>query len=121
MGQIIDIVVNETLKKMSDRQITIELSENAKDYIVEKGFDPVFGARPLKRVIQKYVEDALAEEILKGRFDDGSQIKVHKGEGDALEFVEVSRKRLEKRGRVAVAAAMDTSDDGGEPAESLEN
>ena len=119
MGQIIDIVVNETLKKMSDRQITIELTENAKDYIVEKGFDPVYGARPLKRVIQKYVEDALAEEILKGHFDDGSQIKVHKGEGDALEFVELSRKRLEKRGLLSVAAAA--ADDGGEPAESLEN
>ena len=121
MGKIIDIVVNETLKKMSDRQISIELTEAAKDYIVEKGFDPVYGARPLKRVIQKYVEDALAEEILKGRFDDGSQIRVNKGEGDTLEFVEVSRKRIEKRGRLAIAAAIDPAEDGGEPAESLEN
>ncbi len=119
MGKIIDIVVSETLKKMSDRQISIELSESAKDYIVEKGFDPVYGARPLKRVIQKYVEDALAEEILKGHVNDGSQIKVSKAEGDMLEFIEVGRKKLEKREVLPVAKAA--ADEGKEPAESLED
>ncbi|MCI0691386.1 ATP-dependent Clp protease ATP-binding subunit [candidate division KSB1 bacterium] len=95
MEQIIDIVVNEMLNKVSDRQIEIELTKEAKEFIAEKGFDPVYGARPLKRVIQKYIEDPIAEEMLKGKFSDGSQIRVLVQE-KALEFVETSRKPVIK-------------------------
>ncbi len=95
MGQIIDIVVNEMLNKVSDRQIEIELTQEAKEFIAEKGFDPVYGARPLKRVIQKYIEDPIAEEMLKGKFSDGSQIRVLL-QDKALEFVETSRKPVIK-------------------------
>jgi len=96
MGQIIDIVVKEMLSKVSDRQIKIELTQDAKDFIIEKGFDPVYGARPLKRVIQKFIEDPVAEDMLKGRFSDGSQIKVL-CEASALVFIETSRKTLVKK------------------------
>jgi ATP-dependent Clp protease ATP-binding subunit ClpC len=96
MEQIIDIVVNEMLTKVSDRQIEIELTKEAKEFIAEKGFDPVYGARPLKRVIQKYIEDPIAEEMLKGRFSDGSQIKVIR-EGKALVFTETGRKPVTKK------------------------
>lgn len=95
MSQIIDIVISEMLQKVSDRQIRVDLTESAKDFIAEKGFDPVYGARPLKRVIQKSIEDPIAEQILRGKFSDGSQIKVEK-QGDELEFVEASRKVVEK-------------------------
>jgi ATP-dependent Clp protease ATP-binding subunit ClpC len=95
MGQIIDIVVKEMLGKVSDRQIEIELAQDAKDFIIEKGFDPVYGARPLKRVIQKYIEDPIAEEMLKGKFSDGSMIKVLH-EGNALTFIETGRKAVVK-------------------------
>jgi ATP-dependent Clp protease ATP-binding subunit ClpC len=95
MEQIIDIVVKEMLNKVSDRQIEIELTKEAKEVITEKGFDPVYGARPLKRVIQKYIEDPIAEEMLKGKFSDGSQIRVIP-EGKTLEFVEVGRKPIIK-------------------------
>jgi ATP-dependent Clp protease ATP-binding subunit ClpC len=95
MEQIIDIVVNEMLNKVSDRQIQIELTQEAKEFIAEKGFDPVYGARPLKRVIQKYIEDPIAEEMLKGKFSDGSQIRVLL-QDKALEFVETSRKPVIK-------------------------
>jgi len=95
MGQIIDIVLNEMLNKVSDRQIQIELTKEAKEFIAEKGFDPVYGARPLKRVIQKYIEDPIAEEMLKGKFSDGSQIRVLV-QDKALEFVETSRKPVIK-------------------------
>lgn len=95
MNQIIDIVISEMLKKVSDRQIRVDLTESAKDFIAEKGFDPVYGARPLKRVIQKTIEDPIAENILRGKFSDGSQIKVER-QGDDLEFVEASRKVIEK-------------------------
>jgi ATP-dependent Clp protease ATP-binding subunit ClpC len=95
MGQIIDIVVNEMLNKVSDRQIEIELTQEAKEFIAEKGFDPVYGARPLKRVIQKYIEDPIAEEMLKGKFSDGSQIRVLVHD-KALEFIETGRKPVIK-------------------------
>jgi ATP-dependent Clp protease ATP-binding subunit ClpC len=95
MGQIIDIVVKEMLGKVSDRQIEIELTQDAKDFIIEKGFDPVYGARPLKRVIQKYIEDPIAEEMLKGKFSDGSMIKVLH-EGNNLTFIETARKTVVK-------------------------
>ncbi|MCG3121454.1 MAG: Negative regulator of genetic competence ClpC/MecB [bacterium] len=95
MEKIIDIVVKEMLNKVSDRQIEIELTKEAKDFIIEKGFDPVYGARPLKRVIQKYIEDPVAEEMLKGKFSDGSQIKVL-CEGEALTFLETGRKAVVK-------------------------
>jgi ATP-dependent Clp protease ATP-binding subunit ClpC len=87
MVEIIDIVLDETLIKLSDREITIELSKSAKEFLADKGFDPVYGARPLKRTIQRYIEDPLAEELLKSRFSDGSVVKVKK-KGDKLEFNE---------------------------------
>ncbi|MFQ5707491.1 MAG: ATP-dependent Clp protease ATP-binding subunit [bacterium] len=92
MIEIVDIVIQEMLDKVQDREIDIELTKGAKEYIAEHGFDPVYGARPLKRTIQKLVEDPIAEEILKGRFSDGSSILVKK-KGDKLEFTEVARKK----------------------------
>ncbi|MDZ7340622.1 MAG: ATP-dependent Clp protease ATP-binding subunit [candidate division KSB1 bacterium] len=88
MVKIVDIVIDEVLEKVSDRDIKIILSKSAKEFIAEKGFDPVYGARPLKRTIQKFVEDPIAEEILKGNFSDGSRILVKK-RGDGLSFSEM--------------------------------
>jgi ATP-dependent Clp protease ATP-binding subunit ClpC len=68
--------------------MTIELHESAKDFLGEKGFDQKFGARPLKRAIQKYVEDPLAEELLLGHFKEGDKIIVkRKLETDELYFL----------------------------------
>ncbi|UCE06011.1 MAG: ATP-dependent Clp protease ATP-binding subunit [bacterium] len=91
MIKIVDIVVEEMLDKVADRDIQIILTKGAKEFIAEKGFDPVFGARPLKRTIQKYIEDPIAEEMLKGNFSDGSRIQVKK-KGDGLDFIEVGRR-----------------------------
>jgi ATP-dependent Clp protease ATP-binding subunit ClpC len=91
MMKIVDIVLQDLVKRLEDRDIEISLTEGARELLVEKGFDPVFGARPLKRTIQKYLEDPLAEELLKGTFQDGSHIQVRK-KGDQLEFVEIGRK-----------------------------
>ena len=93
MEKIIDIVIAEMLEKVSDRKIEIELTKGARELLADRGFDPVFGARPLKRTVQKYVEDPIAEEILKGCFTDGSVIRVKK-KGDELEFEEVRRKEI---------------------------
>ncbi len=73
---IIDIQVKELFKRMSTMNISIELNDAAKEFLADKGYDPVFGARPLRRAIQKYVEDPVAEEILKGTFPEGSTILV---------------------------------------------
>jgi ATP-dependent Clp protease ATP-binding subunit ClpC len=56
--------------------ISIELTKQAKEYLAEKGYDPAFGARPLRRALQRYIEDPVAEEILKGKYPEGSTIKV---------------------------------------------
>ncbi|HPG41799.1 MAG TPA: ATP-dependent Clp protease ATP-binding subunit [bacterium] len=90
MLQIIDIVIDEMLKKVATRNISIELTKGAKEYMAEHAFDPIYGARPLKRTIQKLVEDPIAEKLLKGNFTDGSFIRVKK-KGDGLEFIEVTR------------------------------
>lgn len=74
--QIIDITAQDLVKRMGAMGITIELTKGAKGFLADKGFDPAFGARPLRRAIQKYVEDPLAEEILKGTFANGSKVKV---------------------------------------------
>ena len=72
--EIIDIEMKELLKNIHDNKMELTLDPTAKNFLVDKGFDPKFGARPLRRAIQKYVEDPIAEEILKGKFKEGSRI-----------------------------------------------
>lgn len=73
---IVDIQMRELVKRMSQLNIKIQLMKQAREFLVDKGFDPAFGARPLKRALQKYIEDPIAEEILRNRFGQGSLIKV---------------------------------------------
>lgn len=73
---IIDIELDKLLKRILDLGYTLNLSEKAKDYIADKGFDKKYGARPLKRAIQKYIEDALAEEIVNSKLEEGDTIKM---------------------------------------------
>jgi ATP-dependent Clp protease ATP-binding subunit ClpB len=74
--RIVDIQLRHLQKLLADRRITIELSENAKEYLAEIGYDPIFGARPLKRVIQREIQDSLALAILEGRIREGEHITV---------------------------------------------
>ncbi|MFQ5629784.1 MAG: ATP-dependent Clp protease ATP-binding subunit, partial [bacterium] len=98
MEQIIEIVLKEMLDKVSDREIDISLTKGAKEVLVEKGFDENYGARPLRRVIQKFIEDEIAEEMLRGKFADGSKIQVRrKPKSDDLEFVELERKEIKPK------------------------
>ncbi|MFS8045485.1 ATP-dependent chaperone ClpB [Rhizobium sp. BR 314] len=85
MGAIVDIQLERLLKLLSERKITLNLDEDARNWLANKGYDPVYGARPLKRVIQKYVQDPLAEQILSGQVPDGSLVKVTSG-SDRLLF-----------------------------------
>ena len=71
---IVDILFKDIQAKLAERDITITLSPNAKAYIAEAGFDPVYGARPLKRALYEVVEDRLAELILEDKVVEGSSV-----------------------------------------------
>ena len=74
--EIVDIMLNETKKALNDKDIKMEVTNNAKHYLLEKGTDIKFGARPLRRAIQRYIEDELSEMILKGELLDGKTVIV---------------------------------------------
>jgi len=76
MAGIVDIQMKRIEKLLEDRKIVIELDANGRDWLANKGYDPAYGARPLKRVIQKYLQDPLAELILSGRVKDGDKVAV---------------------------------------------
>jgi len=76
MGAIVDIQLLRLKKLLADRKIEVVLTEEARNLLAEKGYDPAYGARPLKRVIQKSIQDPLAEEILAGRVKDGDTVEV---------------------------------------------
>ncbi len=74
--KIIDIHMKDLLKRMTAMNIRIVLAKSAREFLVDKGYDPSFGARPLRRALQKYLEDPIAEEILRGKYVEGSVIRV---------------------------------------------
>jgi len=74
--QIVEIQLRQLAQRLADRKIEVTLSEAAKRHLAEVGFDPVYGARPLKRAIQRLVLDPLATQILEGRFKEGDHILV---------------------------------------------
>ncbi|GBD50012.1 ATP-dependent chaperone ClpB [Methylopila sp. Yamaguchi] len=76
MGAIVDIQLVRLRKLLDDRKITLDLDQAARDWLANKGYDPAYGARPLKRVIQKYLQDPLAELILAGEVRDGERVTV---------------------------------------------
>jgi len=79
MGRIVDIQMTRLAKLLEDRKIAIALDPSARDWLAEKGWDPAYGARPLKRAIQKAVQDPLAEMILAGRIKDGERVAISAG------------------------------------------
>jgi len=74
--RIIDIEIGYVVERLKEQNISLDVTQEAKDFLIEKGFDPVFGARPLKRTIQRYVEDPLASEIISKKFREGTKVKV---------------------------------------------
>ncbi|MFL5096646.1 MAG: ATP-dependent chaperone ClpB [Xanthobacteraceae bacterium] len=79
MTKIVDIQMSRLVKLLEDRKITLELEPAAREWLADKGWDPAYGARPLKRVIQKSVQDPLAEMILAGRIKDGEKVVISAG------------------------------------------
>jgi ATP-dependent Clp protease ATP-binding subunit ClpB len=85
IGAIVEIQIERLARRLAERKITLSLTEPAKQLIARKGYDPVYGARPLKRAIQQAIENPLAVEILKGRFPEGAEILAD-AEGDRVVF-----------------------------------
>ncbi|UVC08038.1 ATP-dependent chaperone ClpB [Rhizobium sp. TH2] len=85
MGTIVDIQLERLMKLLADRKMVLELGADARGWLADKGYDPIYGARPLKRAIQRYIQDPLSERILSGDFPDGSKILVSAG-SDRLVF-----------------------------------
>ena len=79
MGRIVEIQFGRLVRLLADRKITLSLDDSARDWLAARGWDPAYGARPLKRVIQKSVQDPLAEMILSGRIKDGEQVVIAAG------------------------------------------
>jgi ATP-dependent Clp protease ATP-binding subunit ClpB len=86
MKSIIDIQVRNLLRRLEDRKIYVTLTDAAKDWLVREGYDPAYGARPLKRAIQRLILDPLAIRVLDGEFAEGDHIRVDSGK-DGLQFV----------------------------------
>jgi ATP-dependent Clp protease ATP-binding subunit ClpB len=81
---IVDIQLARMKKYLKDRKIDIVLTDDAKNYLAEIGYDPVYGARPLKRAIQKEIMNRLAKDILEGTFSDGDTVEVDFVNGDLV-------------------------------------
>jgi len=82
MGKIVDIQMARLQKLLTDRKIKLELDDQARTWLANRGYDPAYGARPLKRVIQRHVQDPLAEQILSGRIKDGDTVRVGVRDGE---------------------------------------
>lgn len=76
LRKIVDIQLEYLRERLGEQKIEVEFSDEAKDEIIDEGYDPVFGARPLKRTIQQRLENRLASEILAGKFTEGDTVKI---------------------------------------------
>jgi ATP-dependent Clp protease ATP-binding subunit ClpB len=86
MGAIVKIQLKRLEKLLADRKITLDFDTDALNWLADKGYDPAYGARPLKRVIQRFVQDPVAEKILQGDIRDGQRVKVVQT-SDRLNFI----------------------------------
>jgi ATP-dependent Clp protease ATP-binding subunit ClpC len=84
--QIVDILLHRLNQQMAERGITLEIDDDAKAWLAQQGYDPSYGARPLRRAIQRHIEDPLSEEALRGEFANGGVVQV-KLAGEELVFV----------------------------------
>jgi len=82
--QIVDLQFDQLKKRLADRHIDVELTEAAKELLVQEGYDPAYGARPLKRTIQRLVLDPLAVRVLEGEFKEGDTVSVDAREGSIV-------------------------------------
>jgi len=87
ISQIVSVLLKDVRKRLSEEELTLKLTDQATDFLVKHGYDEQYGARPLKRAIQKFIEDPLSEKILMGEFSKGDEIEVDvSADGERLDF-----------------------------------
>jgi ATP-dependent Clp protease ATP-binding subunit ClpC len=96
LKSIVDLLILEVEKRLADRKIKLEVNEEAKAWLVQKGYDPMYGARPLRRAIQKYVENPISTKILQGEFKEGDTVAISLQE-DNLSFAALKTARAKKK------------------------
>ncbi|MBE9514329.1 MAG: AAA family ATPase, partial [Chloroflexi bacterium] len=84
LRKIVDLMLNQVSASLKEKNVTLEVTDAARDFLGKKGYDPVFGARPLRRVIQNLVEDRLSEALLQGEFRAGDTVEVDCDEGNIV-------------------------------------
>jgi ATP-dependent Clp protease ATP-binding subunit ClpC len=111
---IVDLLLRRIRESLAERELSLNLSDGAADFLVDKGWDPAMGARPLRRAIQRYIEDPLADEVLSQSMPPGSTIEVDKApEGDEDEVkISVQKPKERKRETVGVGAKGDAREEG---------
>jgi ATP-dependent Clp protease ATP-binding subunit ClpC len=88
LNQIVDLEVSKLVKRLAEKEVALTLTAEARDFLSEKGFDPAYGARPMRRAVERFLEDPLAESLLRGDVKPGDSVNVvKKSEGEGLEFV----------------------------------
>ena len=80
LRSIVDLLVEDLQRRLADHKLEVELTEGAKLWLAKEGYDPVYGARPLRRAIERYVENPLSTKLLKGEFSQGDKIIVDLGD-----------------------------------------
>jgi ATP-dependent Clp protease ATP-binding subunit ClpB len=94
LRRIVELQLDRVRELLAERRIALEITEPAEDLVAETGYDPAFGARPLKRAIQRLIQNPLALRILEGDFDDGDTIRIDRGAGNDLVFSRVVRSAI---------------------------
>ena len=94
--QIVDLMLKDLFKRLAEKELNVEVTDEVKDHLAENGYSEAYGARPLRRLIQRKMEDSLAEEILSGKYTNGDTIKVTLNEGK-IAFEKASKTRRTKK------------------------
>ena len=92
---IVDLEVDKVLKRIKAKEVHIDLHETAKEFLIEKGYDPQYGARPMRRAVERYLEDPLAEELLRGNVKAGDKVEVAATGGKLVFQSDAAKKKLE--------------------------
>jgi len=79
--KIVDLEVAKVIERVRAKDIKVRLDRSAVEFLIDKGYDPIYGARPMRRAVEKYLEDPLAEDLLRGNINQGDKLEVHAAGG----------------------------------------
>jgi len=113
--EIVDLLLKRIRESLADQELSLNLSDDAADLLVEKGWDPSMGARPLRRAIQRYIEDPLADEVLAKNLDPGSTVEVDKAPDDDEREVTITVVKPARKREAVGVGANGGEDDGAAP------